>query len=232
MARIGKYTSYSKRRNNSTNGIDIADAFPVGSTIVSDTGEFDDFVNESTGNNTIDGQVDDGSVRFIDPETAAAGNGSSGNGTGESSSTGKRRGRPRGSRNAKQTRREETETQKTLGALLFSGHMMMASFIKVPELMLSEDEANKLGDAVNRVAALYDLPIFNEKTQAWIHLGFVAAGVYGPRAVAYHANHKPKKREPIPIAAVKPSYNPPVSPAYEPVNTQQNIADAFLHTPR
>lgn len=232
MAYLGKYSSRAKRSSQTPIGDDIEKQFPVGTTLIADAGESDCFVDESTGRNTIDGEDNDRSVRFVDPETAATGNGSSGTGTGEGSGTGKRRGRPRGSRNAKQSRREETETQKTLGALLFSGHMMMASFIKVPELILSEDEANKLGDAVNRVAALYDLPIFNEKTQAWIHLGFVAAGVYGPRAVAYHTNHKPKKREPIPIAAAKPSYIPPVSPAYEPVNTQQNIADAILHTPR
>lgn len=232
MAYLGKYSSRAKRSSQTPIGDDIEKQFPVGTTLIADAGEFDGFVDESTGRNSIDGEDNDRSVRFVDPETAATGNGSSGTGTGEGSGTGKRRGRPRGSKNAKQSRREETETQKTLGALLFSGHMMMASFIKVPELMLSEDEANKLGDAVNRVAALYDLPIFNEKTQAWIHLGFVAAGVYGPRAVAYHANHKPKKREPIPIAGpLKTGTIPVASPSWEP-GTQQNIADAFVHTPR
>jgi hypothetical protein len=74
-------------------------------------------------------------------------------------------------------------------------HMMGASLLKVPELELSQGEAEKLGKAIARVQSLYDMPILSETQLAWINLGTVGVAVYGPRFIAHGINAKKKKAE-------------------------------------
>ena len=133
---------------------------------------------------------DDG---IIDPSTITSTSGdSTGTGTGADSSsdsgTGKRgRGRPKGSGNGtgKSATRKQSATQATasLERLLFSVHLMGATFLNQPVMMLEESEAKQLAAAVTAVSELYELPFLDEKSQAWIGLGFVAATIYGPRIV-------------------------------------------------
>jgi hypothetical protein len=72
---------------------------------------------------------------------------------------------------------------------------MAATFLKTPELALDEAEAKQLSDAVTRVSELYEIPLMDEKTMAWVNLAITAGTIYGPRAVAVVAvkmNRKPK----------------------------------------
>jgi hypothetical protein len=70
-------------------------------------------------------------------------------------------------------------------------HLMMASFLKIEELSLSDVEARKLAKAMQRVAELYDIEA-TERTIAWVNLITCMGGIYGTRAFAYSMR---KKRE-------------------------------------
>jgi hypothetical protein len=113
----------------------------------------------------------------------------------------RKRGRPRGSTTV--NRKATQATAANLEALLYSLHLMGASFLKMPEFAITEAEAKNLADATERVTALYDLSLLSEKTVAWIHLTIIAAGTYGPRYVAVSTRKKEAK---IPVAPA------PVSP--------------------
>ncbi len=63
-------------------------------------------------------------------------------------------------------------------------HAIMGSVLQVPELRLEEDEAEKLGNAVQNVLAQYDV-VVSPKAQAWIGAAMVAGAVYGPHVAAY-----------------------------------------------
>lgn len=198
MARIGKHSSRAKRSNSNTAGEPIKDEFPVGSVIVEDAGESNNDDRESESDDLGTVEDNDGSVsKFIDPETVS-GTGS-GTGSDSGSETGKRRGRPRGSKNGKQ-KRTATEAQKTVATLLFSTHQMLAMHLKVEELALDETEAEKLATCINDVASHYDTPLLDEKTWAWLHLGFAAATIYGPRIIVI-TGKKNQPKKPIQLAS-------------------------------
>ena len=101
-----------------------------------------------------------------------------------------RRGRKPGSKNKPRT---EKQAATDLSGLLLSTHMMLAAFMHVEELELDESEAKRLGDAVNKVQALYDMPIIDPKVMAWINLGLVGCGVYGPRYAAFRIRKRKEK---------------------------------------
>ena len=61
---------------------------------------------------------------------------------------------------------------------------MGASFLKIPELMISESESEALAKSVARVAEFYDFAILSDEAMAWVNLAMVAGGIYGPRFVA------------------------------------------------
>lgn len=123
--------------------------------------------------------------------------GSLGDGT-DTGSSKRRRGRPAGSKNGGTGRNKTSKTTDSLSSLLFSVHLMGSMFIKVPEMALSEEESKQLADAVTRVSELYDMPLMDDKTLAWVNLAMVASSVYGPRAVAVIAIGRTKKRVPQP----------------------------------
>lgn len=75
--------------------------------------------------------------------------------------------------------------------------MMGAAFLKVPQLVLSEDESKKLAEAITSVTELYDIPLMDEKTQVWVNLAMVAGSIYGPRIVAHTLEKKASK--PVPV---------------------------------
>lgn len=113
----------------------------------------------------------------------------------------RKRGRKPGSKN----RPSATESKKSasdLTALLLSIHMMAAAFTKIPELILEEEEANKLGQAMNRVNELYGGMVIPEKWAAWGNLAITAGAIYGPRFVAHNLNAKNEKaKQPVTIDA-------------------------------
>lgn len=119
-----------------------------------------------------------GATEYVDPATVA------GNEPTDSAPR-KGRGRPKGSKNGK-------ETSQDLGSVLYSIHLMMGIMV-APELSIAQDEANELGKAVARVNDLFGGIVLPEKTLAVINLGIVATKIYGPRAVMIYkrVNGKP-----------------------------------------
>lgn len=79
---------------------------------------------------------------------------------------------------------------------------MAATFVKIPELSLTEKEAKDLSAAIDRVASLYDFGA-SEKTLAWVNLAMCVGGIYGTRMFAYSVRHRAeeeaKKRERGPV---------------------------------
>lgn len=70
---------------------------------------------------------------------------------------------------------------------------MGASFVRIPELALPQEEADKLASAIDRVNSFYDIGLFSEKTAAWIHLVATAGSIYGPRFYAAAVRMKAQK---------------------------------------
>jgi hypothetical protein len=152
---------------------------------------------------------------------------------GDGITSGKRRGRPRGSKN-----RTDPATSKTpqniaenLETLLLSVHLMGAAFLKCPELELSQPEAEKLAGAVREVAKHYNV-VVNPKTLALIELSTTGAMIYGTRGVAIYkrltAEAKPK---PVPGRVQTIRDNPPPAaeqpaPEKRPLNPSDLFGDA------
>lgn len=82
------------------------------------------------------------------------------------------------------TTTKQTASQIDLSHLLFSAHLMLAAITKQPSIILTEEEAVKVADAVNRVGELYDAPFLDEKARALLNLGMVGVEVYGTRIAA------------------------------------------------
>lgn len=192
------------RRIKRKNGSDESSSVINGNTVDSDrgtslvdgeqgTGESDESVIRSAGaDNQPDGRDDDNGTRFVDPAGTPY--------TDSGESTGKRRGRPRGSRNAKRT--SPAQATKDISQLLFSLHLGMASFFKSEVLALTEDEAQNLGAAITRVTDLYDIRILPEKYMAWVNLGIVGSGIYGPRLFVLSQQKKRAHQKPIPVVTM------------------------------
>jgi len=115
----------------------------------------------------------------------------------------RRRGRPKGSRNAS-GKPATKEASADLTSILLSLHWMGSVLLKTPELALEEEEAKKLGAAIARVNAEYGNVILPPKAAAWINLGVVAGAIYGPRIIAAKNNHKktPEARAATPAAQI------------------------------
>ena len=60
---------------------------------------------------------------------------------------------------------------------------------------LDEEEAQKLGDAMERVQRLYSKSILSESAAAWVNLAMVSAGIVGPRVMA--AKRRPAEGRPV-----------------------------------
>jgi len=122
----------------------------------------------------------------------------------------KRRGRPVGSRNRTTTaegQKAPLDLASNIEDLLQSLHFMVAKFMKIDELELSDDEARKLTRAVREVGKHYNFSV-DPKKVAIGQLMMVAGGIYGPRAVAIYNQ---KVASPRPVTAPRPA--PPASAA-------------------
>lgn len=177
--------AFGDKKSVLSNSERIADSEPKPVSIF-DTGAI------STGNEHPISDTDGGDVdtsSFLDPATLAGDSGSTG--------TGKRRGRKPGSRNRATGTpgKSASQTSHSISNILFSMHMMASVFFKTPELSMEEEEAKELATAITRVTELYDVPMMDEKTMAWINLAMVGAKIYGPRAVAVTVNKKNKPRQ-------------------------------------
>ena len=106
----------------------------------------------------------------------------------------KRRGRPKGSKNAYRSATAKKEASLDLTQVLYSTHLMLSALTKIEELKIEKEEAKELSDAVVRVNDLYGGLVIPEKALAWINLGIVGVKVYGPR-VAAHTIKTGKKKQ-------------------------------------
>ena len=91
--------------------------------------------------------------------------------------------------------------------ILFSSHQMLAAFLKQPTFVITEAEASKLAAAVTRVSELYEVPMLDERSRAWLGLGMAGVEVYGTRlaAAVVEAKKRPHVVTPIkPAAAAEP----------------------------
>lgn len=115
------------------------------------------------------------------------------------------------------TRKSAAQATIDLNNILFSLHMMGAAVLKIPSLALTEEEAKRLATAITRVTELYEVPILDEKTRAWLNLSIVGFEVYGTRVVAAMAERK--KKEPAPPPMVITPFRPitPPRPPQEPI---------------
>lgn len=64
--------------------------------------------------------------------------------------------------------------------------------MRAPGLSITEDEAKLLAESINRVTELYDVPLLDEKSRAWLGLGMAGVEVYGTRIAAAMIDRKKK----------------------------------------
>lgn len=85
---------------------------------------------------------------------------------------------------------------------------MLAAFTQEPTLAITDDESKKLAAAVSRVVELYDVPLLDERSRAWIGLGLAGVEVYGTRIAAAVVSSKRRPASVTPINK-QPSSSPP-----------------------
>lgn len=105
--------------------------------------------------------------------------------------------------------------------------MMIAALTKHPEVMLTPDESLTLAKALNRVAELYEAPVLDEKSRAWMGLSMVLFQVYGTRAMAAYMEAK-KNKQPAPgpqAVPGRPAYTPPRQPITPIESYQEAVAN-------
>lgn len=129
--------------------------------------------------------------------------------TPESEPRRERRGRPAGGKNKKRSSgTRETESPENLSKLLLSVHQMLASFLEIPELLLSQEEADKLGQAVAEVEALYsDVPFVSPEVRAFANLGITSIVIYWPRykVIKMRLDKEAAAQRDIDVTPIRPS---------------------------
>ena len=118
-------------------------------------------------------------------------------------------------------RKAAAQATVDLNNILFSMHLMGASLLKMPSLVLTEDEAKRLAESITRVTELYDVPIMDEKTRAWLNLSIVGFEVYGTRIIAEMAERRKKQPSPPPMVITPmrpPQHPPPPPPPRDPID--------------
>lgn len=102
----------------------------------------------------------------------------------------KRRGRKPGT--GKKTTKE---AHSNLTNIIMQSHVMLAALLDVEELMLNQQEASNLADAVERVEVFYERSPLGDEATAWLNLAIVCAITYGPRFMAHRK--RTRKQKPI-----------------------------------
>jgi hypothetical protein len=115
----------------------------------------------------------------------------------------RRRGRPKGSRNAARTTTPPPQSNliENVESLLLSTHFMLSKLLDIDELELDPSEAKRLSDAFKKVAEHYPIG-FSPKRLAWMELSIAAGTVYGPRIVTIY---KKKPKRPIAVMNQPPA---------------------------
>jgi hypothetical protein len=159
----------------------------------------------------------------FDPSSVAAGTGSDPAGTGSDPAgtgadhpvrTRKRRadaGKSRGGTKAKGAPLD----LNGLEGLLLAVHISLSAITGEEALQLQPEEAHAVAEAASNVSRHYDIRA-SQKVLDWGALGFVLAGIYGPRAAFIYQ----KSRAPKPP--------PPQRPAERPASNGKTAPDAFV----
>jgi hypothetical protein len=111
-----------------------------------------------------------------------------GNGDGE------RTRRKRADSGVKRGKRKSKEESKNLASLFVFADTWANILLKSEELTLTDDEREKMVEALNEFERFHDIPMVNSKTMSEIGLGVAALTVYGPRIVALVMNKKRKRQ--------------------------------------
>lgn len=120
---------------------------------------------------------------------------------GDGGSERKRRGgRPRGSKNR---RSEKTETPNLTAELLLETHVMMALLLDTEELLLTEEEAQRLASSIARVETLYKPSWLSEEAKAWFGLVTACGSIYGPRLMKIYK--KTRDAKPLDVVPIRVS---------------------------
>lgn len=106
----------------------------------------------------------------------------------------RRRGRPRGSKNAGSAKKTQNIDINGVAAAIYSLHLMAATFTKSPRLAVTEEEAKALSEASQKVARHYDYAI-SEKSMDWMNLWGTLGMVYGSRIFAASRERAEKRAE-------------------------------------
>lgn len=211
----------------------------VGTIIESiDGGKPVDFANHDGINGNAGGTgdipiTDFGADRIIEPTTYRI---PEPPGTGRRSRSGKPDGRTRAGRAARATdagtpaaaSESNLASVLSLKDLLLTVHMSASMLLKVEELALEIDEADKLAKAIEDLAKFYPVAI-DPKKIAWANLGITAAQIYGTRIMAYRlrmANEKATRvptPKPTPITDVPRTNGAPQPITAEPVYNPSDI---------
>ena len=163
---------------------------------------------EGTGSGTVEQTTDDSAVTgrtiFVDPDSAAGGNSGNGGSSGTASDGGgkRKRGRPKGSGNARKTA-QASNTINGLENILFNMHFMLAGITRVSELAIDNSEATMLAGAINNVARHYDMGA-TQKQLDWTNLFMAVGMIYGTRFVAIRAKRKEEPIQPSPMPQTPP----------------------------
>lgn len=137
-----------------------------------------------------------GTETAIDPGTAEAA------GAGTATSGRSRRTRKSGNisdiRDARNSAKKERskEAAKDLSVLIASTHYVLATITRCAELEVTEEQAVKLGEALQRVNDLYDGHVLSPKAAALANLTLVAGGTYVPMIFSVINKNKKEKQQP------------------------------------
>jgi hypothetical protein len=79
--------------------------------------------------------------------------------------------------------------------VIYVAHQTFASFVKIEELKLSQEEAKQVSAAAANVARHYANFIISEKTADILNLGMISLWIYGPRIRAIKARANAVKKQ-------------------------------------
>jgi len=74
-------------------------------------------------------------------------------------------------------------------------HMFLAQRTQAPELMVTENEAQRLSLAINEVASHYPGLDIDPVVKSWLGLAFCAGTIYAPRVMAFRQRLTEARRE-------------------------------------
>lgn len=167
----------------------LDDGTDGGSNGGSDIGAIDPAVLAGTGNG--DGSDD----RTFDPDRHIGRDRINADGT-------FRRKRQRGSKRGSDAAPKGKALPYNLSAvegMLFNIHAVLGT--RVPEIVLTSEEARTLAEAMIEVQRHYPNTVFSPVVAAWMNLGIVAGGVYIPRIVNIRARVAKEREEQAPQEA-------------------------------